>query len=241
MFFMTQEDKQDHRRNPGEDQGFLPLYISGYPITPEGEPKHWNKPGREIIEYWTIGSFLGIFIFVSLPAVLITSMVLVESGPFGKGMCLSLAVMFIITLYLLCRWISIRSYETYGFAFTEENIYVRQGVYFKSFQTINYKRIQNVSYSQGPIEKRYDFFTIVVLTAGSGYANGIIGGVSEPRKLRDFIMKQAKMARAGDDPLAPGLEMPSSSTPSSETDAILKELREMKELLREIHCDDTGE
>ncbi len=212
---------------------------SPFPVTMEGERKHWNKPHQDQISVWTLETILaGGFFFIMLLVMGASVLVTAEANVIAAcGVCLLLALVVPIAL---SRWWAGRVYDNYGFAFTDEKVYVKKGVYTKFSSAIDYTRVQDVLFTQGIVERHYGLYTVHISTAGGAHNEGIINGIKKPKKIIEFVLARARAAKAGDS-LGPsggdnsGAGRPSRQSASVSSDAVLQELQEMNKLLRRIH------
>jgi uncharacterized membrane protein YdbT with pleckstrin-like domain len=86
---------------------------------------------------------------------------------------------------------------------------IRRGIWKIHETTITYENIQNVSVSQGPLQRHYGISDVRVETAGGGSGEGtgmtghqgILEGIDNAEEVRRLIMakwKQSKSAGLGD-------------------------------------------
>jgi membrane protein YdbS with pleckstrin-like domain len=87
--------------------------------------------------------------------------------------------LIIITLFVI-YWIP-KYYRTVKYLFTETEVRVEEGVYWKERHAIPYSRIMNVDTIQGPIARRFGIGTVDIYTAGY---TGVAGGTGGPKSRR---------------------------------------------------------
>lgn len=75
---------------------------------------------------------------------------------------IGIGILFCIINLLLIK----KQYKNYQYKITEEEIIVKQGVIFKKFLIIPYVQIQDISYTQGPIDLMLGLLCLSVSTAG---------------------------------------------------------------------------
>ena len=73
-----------------------------------------------------------------------------------------IALIFSVINLLLIK----KQYKNYQYKLTEEEIIVKQGVIFKRYLIIPYVQIQDISYTQGPIDLLLGLSCLSVITAG---------------------------------------------------------------------------
>ncbi len=204
-----------------------------YPVTSEGEPKHWNKAARALQDYWLTTCYFFVALEASLILVTFTLFAFFEGDIFFTGVMVVVDLVFYFGFYFLLRSLFARGYEVYGFAFTQQHIYMRQGIYYTKNTVINYGQVQDVSFTQGMMEKHYGIFTVHIQTAGSSTTEGLISGIREPVAFSEFIMSKARAARTQTPSLLAQREEDPASCFSPDARAILEELRGMNQMLRE--------
>ena len=207
-----------------------------YPITAEGQPMKWNQPEKAQKKVWIIGNISGGVMLIFFLSIVILPAAMTAGG---TEICMVLGLVVLLIPILLAGWWANMIYDNYLFAFTDTKIYIKKGVFNKQSTTIDYTRVQNVDYTQGIIERRFDVSTVKIETAGSAGAEGIIEGIGNPKILSDFIMASAVAVRSGTtgmnhDALTPGGVAPVLTNSSQLPDEILTEIRETNRLLREI-------
>ncbi len=235
---MNKEPESGPAPEEGKETSPLESFLSSYPVTREGEPEHWNEPPPEVCRFWFITSslalLLGLFPLFMIPF-LATAILLWEGESLWGPFCCLVQILVLGGYFYGAKWWSLERYNFYGFAFTNENIHLKDGGFIKNVTSISYERIQDVNFTQGIFERRYGFYTVKIQTAGSRAAEGTITGVREPKKLCDFIMRQVRAASMGSaSPALSGDQVPAPTALSSGSREILTELRELNSLLSEI-------
>lgn len=105
-------------------------------------------------------------------------------------------------------------YDTMWYVMNERSIRIRRGIWIIQETTITFENIQNVTVTQGPLQRWFGVATVVIQTAGGGGAvnpkhggaamthMGLIEGVADAPRLRDLFlakMKRSRGAGLGDD------------------------------------------
>lgn len=87
-------------------------------------------------------------------------------------------------------------HRAFRFTLREADLLVEQGVIFRSWTSVPYRRIQHVDTRQGPVERLFGLSRLLVFTASGPVADGSIPGLDEARatELRDLLSH-----RGGDD------------------------------------------
>jgi uncharacterized membrane protein YdbT with pleckstrin-like domain len=132
---------------------------------------------------------------------------------------------------LLSRiYIDAISYQVHG---TE--VVVFKGLLNKTEKHVPFRTITNILSRAGPFDRLLGIGSVFIETAGqAGPRRGPeerIEGIRVYKEVRDFILKELRKVRA---PYTTTTEIEEESPASGESAAIVKELREIKGLLRSI-------
>ena len=102
-----------------------------------------------------------------------------------------------VPLYLLFFWLCGRSYRRLSFALTAQALVIRRGIWFRRETVVPRARVQYVDVRQGPLGRRFDLATLVVVTAGSQLASVKLEDVSyaEAQAIRTALAGEAHDAR----------------------------------------------
>lgn len=104
-------------------------------------------------------------------------------------------------------------FDTMWYVMNDRSIRIRRGIWVIHETTITFENIQNVTVTQGPIQRWYGIATVVIQTAGGGGAAhpqhgggmthmGLVEGVADAPRLRDMFLAKMKLSRGaglGDD------------------------------------------
>lgn len=105
-------------------------------------------------------------------------------------------------------------YELRWYVITDKSLLIREGVWSQREITLTFANVQNVTVTQGPLERVFGISDVVVSTAGGsapadpqkGHAavghSGHLRGVRDPQRLRDqilLLLKQQTGAGLGDE------------------------------------------
>lgn len=186
------------------------------------------KPEREQktlwIITWVVFFVIGILLWIVLS-------ITVDLLIFGITIFTWLIIMIPVIVWIPAAFNALEYY------IDDEGVKMRGGVVWKKHVTVPYLKITNVDVTQGPLQRCYKIGTIHIQTAGAAGKQGEkaelrMTGIRELEKVRDVIIKKVK-----------GLAHPSGRAEESKgrilseekmsifTD-MLKELKEIKSLLR---------
>ncbi|MBO3769163.1 MAG: PH domain-containing protein [Candidatus Brockarchaeota archaeon] len=152
------------------------------------------------------------------------------------------ALVFILSLIFLalCLIISIPSiiwinlyYLSVFYTFTEDEIIVERGIWWKHKSIVPYNRITNVDMRQGPLSRALGLWEVRIQTAGYhivsggvGAAEAILQGIKNVEEVKSFILGRIRELK----PIA--IEAGSETTlPKVLEQQILEELREIRRIL----------
>lgn len=105
-------------------------------------------------------------------------------------------------------------YDTMWYVMTDRSIRIRRGIWVIHETTITFENIQNVTVSQGPVQRLFGIATVVIQTAGGGGGGGhpsqqggnahmgLIEGIADAPRLRDMFLAKMRLSRGaglGDD------------------------------------------
>lgn len=126
----------------------------------------------------SLGAAVGVGMLAGRPAGLVA------------GLLLGLAFGAEALIWPVLTWRALR------FALREHDLWMQEGVLFRSWSVVPYSRIQHVDTRQGPIERVLGLARLMVFTASGMGADAGISGLSEEEasRLRDLLSR-----RGGDD------------------------------------------
>lgn len=106
-------------------------------------------------------------------------------------------------------------YDTTWYVLTDRSLRIRRGIWTIHETTITFENVQNVSVSQGPLQRYFGIADVLVETAGGGGRDphqghaggggahrGLIEGIAEAVRIRDLLvsrMRRSKTAGLGDE------------------------------------------
>jgi uncharacterized membrane protein YdbT with pleckstrin-like domain len=101
-------------------------------------------------------------------------------------------------------------YDTTWYVFSDRSMRIRRGIWSIYETTITFENIQNVSISQGPLQRWFGFANLIVSTAGGGGGGteagasashiGMLEGIDDAELLRERILsKSQRTAGLGDE------------------------------------------
>jgi len=149
---------------------------------------------------------------------------------------LSASALFLIPFLLVVGFIAfwIPKYcSSISYVFTQSEIVVERGVWWRHKSTVPYNRITNIDVVQGPVSRHFGLANVKVQTAGysatgsyARVAEATIFGIKNFEEIREFIINLVRGLR----PVAveAGVE---AAAPEEATRQMLAELRKIREIL----------
>ncbi|HPQ39530.1 MAG TPA: PH domain-containing protein [bacterium] len=197
------------------------------------------KPSEGYLEYLKFAFWLGL---VLMDGLLITGWIVLTVFFPVIGLILLIPALILIVLPDILAYLAIHlKFDTTWYVMTDRSIRIRRGIWIISEMTLTFENIQNVTVSQGPLQRYFNISDIVIETAGGGASDkkgeqgsllhqGRILGITNAAEIRDQILSRLRRSQTGGlgDDRIPG---PSRVTQPAWTPAHLAVLREIRDLL----------
>ena len=130
------------------------------------------------------------------------------------GILVAIAIagtMLLFVVQLAITYFSLRlNYEMRWYKVTDRSLRIRTGVWNVSEMTMTFNNIQNITVTQGPLERLFGISDVRVTTAGGGEAAapkkgghgvgqnlhlGVFRGVDNPDEIRDLMLSRLRRLR----------------------------------------------
>ena len=130
------------------------------------------------------------------------------------GILVAIAIagtLLVFVVQLAITYFSLRlSYEMRWYKVTDRSLRIRTGVWNVSEMTMTFDNIQNITVTQGPLERLFGISDVRVTTAGGGEAAaqkkgghgvgqnlhlGVFRGVDNPDEIRDLMLSRLRRLR----------------------------------------------
>lgn len=143
-----------------------------------------------------------------------------------------LAVAIVVLTFFV--WYNRAFERSAAYRLTPEEIQYRRGVWIKKQSEVPYKRITNVTTSEGPIQRWVGAGSVEIHTAGRSAQAGAemkVQGVEDFEEVKDQVMAEVRAQRgvAEDEGEAPA-EAPTAATGTADEE-LLEEVRQIREIL----------
>ena len=161
------------------------------------------------LRYRLLHVWIGLFFAGLAEAAGIVALIVHLGGALGvlvAALVLVVVLVKIFTVYALARL----DYEMRYYIVTDRSLRVREGVVVVRETTITFANIQNMRIDQGPLQRLFGIYDLVVETAGGGTGGapsakgeaapamhqGIFRGIGRPAELRDLILAYQRQVRS---------------------------------------------
>lgn len=205
------------------------------------------RPANGFLKYLKV--FFWIFLVLIDSALFVLWLVLLFNVPV-VGIILTLPIWFIMIVPDVVAYIAIHlRYDTTWYVLSDRSMRIRRGIWIIHETTITYDNIQNVSIRQGPLQRYFGIFDVLVETAGGGAStghgegttvlghSGLLEGIDKADEVRNLILdkwRRSKSTGLGDEGAH---ELYHSETEGSGFDAgqveLLEEIRDLAVQLAE--------
>ena len=137
---------------------------------------------------------------------------------------------FLLAVGIAALWIP-KYYSSISYLFTENEIVIEKGVWWRRKSTVPYNRITNIDVVQGPISRRFGLGNVKIQTAGYSGGGGAVAeasifGVKNFEEIKNFLTNLMKGRR----PVAVEAE-PKTLSQEETLSEILAELKKIREIL----------
>lgn len=174
------------------------------PTIPYGHEKDkYLRILRADISYWKFQLFCWCAYSLSwVIALLIHIVMFLLSASAFAWLAIPITVIILSKIIILLVVTRI-DYELRWYIITDTSITVRQGAWTVREITVSYQNIQNVSVSQGPLERFFGFANLQIDTAGSGGKHpkganpnkAVLRGITNAQQVRDVILNNLRLFR----------------------------------------------
>lgn len=136
----------------------------------EEEAVEYVKLDKKAVTSWRIGRLIGLAFVLAVCAALYLIAGLIEGiGPYRWAVCLVLGLFILYKLVGLAVYPLIE-YRQWGYAITEDKVDIRHGIFFITNTIVPIIRIQHITVSQGPINRKLGLYEVEMSLASSSFA-----------------------------------------------------------------------
>ncbi|MFC7044822.1 PH domain-containing protein [Halobacteriaceae archaeon GCM10025711] len=87
------------------------------------------------------------------------------------------------------------SRENTVYLLTTEGLYRKQGILSRDVQKIEFEKVQNISFSEGPLGKQFGYGNVDISTAGGSGVEMRFRAVEDPKSVQERINRQIRRSR----------------------------------------------
>ncbi len=188
--------------------------------------------------FWIVLALIDIALFFAWIAVLVTNLTV--------ALVLALPWLAVIVLPDIVAYVAIYlRYDTTWYVLTDRSMRIRRGIWTVHEVTITYENVQNLSITQGPLQRYFGFADVTVQTAGGGAAahpkgggsggghTGVLEGMADAPGVREIIMRRVSATRtAGLGDEAAGADRTDAGAKPAWTDAQIAVLSRIRDEAR---------
>ena len=169
-----------------------------------GDPIESFRPAPGFLNYLKFQFWLGL-LAVDIGLIVLWIVVLVKK-PLAAVVLAPLFVIAIVAPDIVAYAALHLRYDTTWYVMSSRSIRLRRGIWVIRETTITFENVQNVAFSQGPLQRHFGIANLVVQTAGGGGGGdpqqgqtrahtGMIEGIADAQRIRDVIMDRVKQSR----------------------------------------------
>jgi uncharacterized membrane protein YdbT with pleckstrin-like domain len=206
----------------------------------EGEAIAYFRPSPAYLRYRKFLFWIGLAVVDVILSLLWLALII--AAPLWGFITAPLWIIVIVVPDILAYIAIHLRYDTTWYVLSDRSMRIRRGIWSIYETTITFENIQNVSISQGPLQRWFGFANLIVSTAGGGGGGaeagasashvGLLEGIDDAESLRERILsKSQRTAGLGDEePESPHRR--TSHTSFSENQFVI--LREIQSLTAQL-------
>jgi membrane protein YdbS with pleckstrin-like domain len=175
--------------------------------TRPGEEAESFQPSLGFLRYKKLTFWIGLVLFDA--AIVIGWFAILAASP-ALGLLLAIPALVIAVVPDIIAYLAIHlRYDTTWYVITNRSLRIRRGIWVIHETTITFENVQNVTVSQGPVQRFFGIANVLVETAGGGgetqQANqgaqwqaahrGLIEGVADAPRIRDLLLERLRRSR----------------------------------------------
>jgi len=218
------------------------------PTSKDGSPPLAFKPDLGYLRYlrfffWFFLILIDLSILVGWLAILIVLPVL--------GIILAIPALILAVVPDIFAYIALHlRYDTTWYVISDRSLRIRRGIWLIHETTITFENVQNITISQGPVQRYFGISDLIIDTAGGGgggshgsdgsgnslmNANrGIMAGLADAESIRNLMMQKLRAVRStglGDEEIT---KSQNTTTSPMWTPKHLNTLREIHQALNQL-------
>jgi membrane protein YdbS with pleckstrin-like domain len=170
------------------------------------------RAARGYLHYITIGWLITQLAILVGGSLIFVSLLVASSASGFASIAVTVLAVFAALVFLVQAGLSFFSlrlnYEMRWYKVTDRSLRIRAGVWNVHEMTMTFANVQNITVSQGPLERLFGISDVKVDTAGGGGGSGSHGkaegpnlhvatfrGVDNPEEIRDLMLQRLRRLR----------------------------------------------
>ncbi|MFO0826997.1 MAG: PH domain-containing protein [Phycisphaerales bacterium] len=164
------------------------------------------RPAEGYLRYLTFQFWVFLVLF---DVALITAWIVTLVAMPVVGIVIAVPIWLIAIVPDVFAYVAIHlRYDTTWYVLSDRSMRLRRGIWIINEATITYENVQNVTVTQGPLQRWFGIADVVVQTAGGGVSagphgpvssgghRGTLEGIADAAALRDRIMDRVRASRS---------------------------------------------
>ncbi len=203
------------------------------------------RPAEGYLRYLTFQFW---FLLLLIDGMVLIGWIAIAAASPKVGAILAIPALIIAIVPDIFAYVALQlRYDTTWYVMSDRSLRLRHGVMTIREMTFTFENVQNVSVSQGPLQRYFGIASVVVQTAGGGSGAGhsasagtghvgTLEGIADAEAMRDTILDRVKSSRSaglGDDRHdGPAISASQPSRFGPEHVAALREIRDIVAVMR---------
>ena len=169
-----------------------------------GDPIESFRPSPGFLGYLKFQFWLGL-LAVDIGLIILWVVVLIKK-PLAAFVLAPVFVVAIVAPDILAYVALHLRYDTTWYVMSSRSIRLRRGIWDIRETTITFENVQNVAFTQGPLQRHFGIANLIIQTAGGGGGGnpqqgqssphtGMIEGIGDAQRIRDVIMNRVRRSR----------------------------------------------
>lgn len=170
-----------------------------------GEPAESFQPAAGFLGYLKLQFWV---VLVVIDVLILVGWIAITAASPTAGAILALPALVLAIVPDIVAYLAIHlRYDTTWYVMSRRSLRIRRGIWVIHETTITFENVQNVTVSQGPLQRWFGIADVLVETAGGGDSHGehgkqsqsahrgLIEGVADAPRIRDLLLSRLRASR----------------------------------------------